>query len=194
MRAIARTGVRAAPARVRIALGMAAPLLAVAACSDSHGATHGREGYGPYEPPEQEETIQVPRPPLSEGIFPCSDCHDPEVPVNPQRRELTLEHTGIVLNHAEGQRWCLDCHSAADRDHLHLASGELVPFEESYRLCGQCHGDKYRDWRAGVHGRRTGQWDGEKEYLLCVHCHDSHSPRFKPLKPEPMPSAPRRTP
>ena len=56
---------------------------------------------------------------------------------------------------------------------LRLANGTLVPFEESYRLCGQCHGDKYRDWRAGVHGRRVGSWNGEKQYLLCVHCHDS---------------------
>ena len=43
---------------------------------------------------------------------------------------------------------------------LHLASGERVPFDESYRLCGQCHGEKQRDWRAGVHGRRTGEWNG----------------------------------
>ena len=66
-------------------------------------------------------------------------------------------HDDIVLQHDEEHRWCLDCHDAADRDLLHLASGERVPFEESYRLCGQCHGEKLRDWRAGVHGRRTGE-------------------------------------
>ena len=58
-----------------------------------------------------------------------------------------------------------------------------MPFEESYRLCGQCHGEKYRDWRAGVHGRRVGQWNGAKRYLLCVHCHSPHQPRFKPMAP-----------
>ena len=71
-------------------------------------------------------------------------------------------HTDIVLKHDETHRWCLDCHDATNRDVLHLASGERVPFEESYRLCGQCHGEKYRDWRAGVHGRRTGNWNGSQ--------------------------------
>ena len=37
-----------------------------------------------------------------------------------------------------------------------------MSFAESYVLCGQCHGEKLRDWRAGVHGRRTGQWNGHK--------------------------------
>jgi hypothetical protein len=57
-----------------------------------------------------------------------------------------------------------------------------VPFTESYRLCGQCHGDKFRDWRAGIHGRRVGDWDGTKTYLLCVSCHNPHSPSFKGVK------------
>ncbi len=145
-------------------------------------------------PVERAEEFQVPPPPFSEGVFPCSDCHDPEIPVNTRRREMRTAHQEIELQHDEEHRWCLDCHDAGNRDVLHLASGELVPFEESYRLCGQCHGDKYRDWRAGVHGRRTGRWDGEKSYLLCVHCHDSHAPTFQPIEPLPPPLPPRRTP
>ena len=137
---------------------------------------------------------EVPPPPFSEGVFPCSDCHDPENPVNTRRRELATAHQEIRLAHDEEHRWCLDCHDTSSRDMLHLASGELVPFEESYRLCGQCHGDKCRDWRAGVHGRRTGSWDGEKTYLLCVHCHNAHAPAFQPITPEPTPLPPRRTP
>ena len=73
------------------------------------------------------------------------------------------------------------------RDSLKLASGKLLSFKESYKLCGQCHGEKLRDWKVGVHGKRTGYWNGKKEYLLCVHCHSPHSPRFKPLSPEPPP-------
>jgi hypothetical protein len=139
--------------------------------------------------------FNVPPPPFSEGAFPCSDCHDPDMlPANPVRRELRIAHQEIELRHDQEHRWCLDCHDAENRDQLHLANGELIPFEESYRLCGQCHGDKLRDWRAGVHGRRTGDWDGEKSYLLCVHCHDSHQPRFQLLEPEPPPLRPERTP
>ncbi|MBE0606816.1 MAG: hypothetical protein IH610_11075 [Deltaproteobacteria bacterium] len=131
----------------------------------------------------------VPTPPFTPGIFPCSDCHKEMTP-NPKRRELKEEHTGIVLNHAEGERWCLDCHDTYDRDRLHLVNGQRIRFEESYRLCGQCHGDKYRDWKVGVHGKRTGMWNGEKQYLLCVNCHNPHDPRFKALKPLPPPVRP----
>lgn len=135
------------------------------------------------------ETFPVPPPPFSAGIFPCSDCHA-GMETDLQRRELTDMHTDIVLNHAEGQRWCLDCHSPEDRDTLRLVSGEVISFSESYRLCGQCHGDKYRDWRMGLHGKRTGYWNGDKQYLLCAHCHNPHDPRFKPLPPMPPPQRP----
>ena len=132
----------------------------------------------------------VPPPPFSEGIFPCSQCHADMV-VNKKRRKLYY-HTNIqkMFNHAEKQRWCLDCHNPDDRDKLRLASGRLITFEESYYLCGQCHGTIFRDWKAGVHGKRTGMWNGKKEYRLCVHCHNPHSPRFKPLKPLPPPIKP----
>ena len=136
------------------------------------------------------QDIQVPKPPFSEGIFPCSACHDGKsMKPDPKRRELGM-HTEIVLNHGPASRWCLDCHDLQDRDKLHLASGEKVSFTTSYLLCGQCHGDKFRDWRVGVHGKRTGSWNGTKQYLLCVNCHNPHSPRFKPMKPMPPPTPP----
>jgi len=138
--------------------------------------------------------VEVPPPPFSEGVFPCSDCHaEPDLPPNRTRRTLVDAHDDIVLKHDETQRWCLDCHDADNRDRLHLAGGDPVPFDESYRLCGQCHGEKYRDWRAGVHGRRKGYWNGAKEYLLCVHCHNPHEPRFKALAPKPAPLRPVRS-
>ncbi len=138
-----------------------------------------------------DEHPEVPPPPFSEGIFPCSGCHA-DLKVNRTRRVLTEMHDDITLRHDEQHRWCLDCHDAMDRDWLHLASGERVPFEESYRLCGQCHGEKLRDWRAGVHGRRTGEWNGRKRYLLCAHCHNPHTPRFQALEPKPAPLPPQR--
>lgn len=138
-----------------------------------------------------EERPEVPPPPFTDGIFPCSGCHA-TMEVNPKRRALTEFHDDIVLRHDEEHRWCLDCHDAKDRDSLHSASGELIPFSESYRLCGQCHGEKFRDWKAGVHGRRSGDWNGHKTYLLCAHCHNPHQPRFRPLAPKPPPRPPQR--
>jgi hypothetical protein len=138
---------------------------------------------------EPEKTFAVPPAPFSEGIFPCSDCHGDMEP-NLQRRELEDMHTDIVLHHAEGQRWCLDCHNPNDRDKLRLVSGELIEFSESYRLCGQCHGLKFRDWKVGIHGKRTGDWNGDKQYLLCAHCHNPHDPSFKPITPMAPPVRP----
>jgi len=133
----------------------------------------------------------VPPPPFSEDIFPCSDCHE-DMDVNHRRRKLEDEHVEIseMFNHASEQRWCLDCHNPDNRDVLRLANGDLVSFEESYNLCGQCHGTIFRDWKAGIHGKRTGEWNGKKQYRLCVHCHNPHSPKFKPLKPMPPPDNP----
>lgn len=127
---------------------------------------------------DETEKLEAPAPPFSPGIFPCSRCHGRE-PFSRERREMSA-HKEIVLRHDEAHRWCLDCHDATERDMLRLAGGELVPFGESYRLCGQCHGDKYRDWRAGVHGRRSGEWSGHRTYLLCAHCHNPHQPGFHP--------------
>ena len=123
--------------------------------------------------------IETPAPPLSSDYFPCTTCHE-KGQVNRNRRELKDAHTEIVLQHGDN-RWCLDCHNPLDRDKLHLASGELIEFTQSYKLCGQCHGTIYRDWKVGVHGKRTGMWNGKKEYMLCVHCHNPHSPSVKPI-------------
>ena len=137
------------------------------------------------------QDIQVPPPPFTEGLFPCTACHDGKnMKVNRQRRELKEMHSDILLKHGPESRWCLDCHDPLDRDRLHLASGEQIEFTVSYELCGQCHGEKLRDWRAGVHGKRTGSWNGQKQYLLCVNCHNPHSPHFAPLKPMPPPTRP----
>jgi hypothetical protein len=130
-------------------------------------------------------------PPMTEGIYPCSSCHA-SMELNRKKRALKEEHANIKLHHAETMRWCLDCHDARNRDKLRLYNGELINFNESYRLCGECHGPQYRDWRAGIHGKRTGYFigSGKRTYFLCAHCHDPHEPKFKSLKPEPPPHRP----
>jgi hypothetical protein len=156
-----------------------------------------------------ETLIEATTPPFTEGIFPCSGCHDPKDKVNTARRELGFhDEQQSIFDHDSEHRWCLDCHDARKRDELHLTNGDLVPFTQSYRLCGQCHGDKLRDWRAGVHGKRVGLWNGAKTYYLCVNCHNPHTPLFKgekvamvdgkkvtmptleKIKPEPRPRRP----
>lgn len=136
-----------------------------------------------------DSTLLIPVEALSLDYFPCSDCHSDLEP-NLQRRDLVDMHDDIVFDHDSENRWCLACHNTLDRDSLILAGGSLLGFNESYKLCGQCHGPKYRDWKLGIHGKRTGEWNGNKQYLLCVHCHDPHSPKFKGLQPLPTPRRP----
>ena len=126
---------------------------------------------------------------FSSDYFPCNDCHS-ELEPNALRRELVDMHDDIIFDHDSENRWCLACHNTFDRDSLVLAGGKLLGFNESYKLCGQCHGPKYRDWKLGIHGKRTGEWNGQKQYRLCVHCHDPHSPKIKSLKPMPPPRRP----
>lgn len=134
----------------------------------------------------QEDLIAVAPPPFSEGIFPCSQCHSEEDEVDRSPRAVDF-HDTVVFNHANESRWCLDCHDEKNRDMLHLADGRLISFEESWRLCGQCHAQQKNDWWAGDHGRRTGSWSGKKQYLLCAHCHNPHSPAFEKITPMPAP-------
>jgi hypothetical protein len=132
--------------------------------------------------------FNVPPPPFTDGIYPCSGCHEGMEP-DLTHRELGF-HDEIQIQHGPSDRWCFDCHNADDRDHLRLANGSLVGFDESYKLCGQCHGTIYRDWREGIHGRRRGYWSGAKSYMLCAHCHNPHAPAFQPMEPLPPPIRP----
>jgi len=170
---------------------MALALLPVPAAPASDSARPAKQAIG-TDPVTSVARLSVAAPTFSEGIFPCTNCHA-EMKPDLKRRQLQGEHTDIVLRHAAGQLWCLDCHHPENRDSLRLMSGEGLPFTASYRLCGQCHGKKLRDWELGSHGRRSGQWNGAKEYLLCTHCHDPHDPPFKALTPMPPPARPGRT-
>jgi hypothetical protein len=137
--------------------------------------------------PPEPLPVLLPAPPANEEYFPCSDCHEGE-PTNRTVRELEDEHDDLDLKH--GDLWCLRCHSGADNDRLELSDTTLIPYEDSWRLCTQCHGKKLADWRAGVHGKRTGSWWGPKEYRTCITCHDPHSPKFRQLVPERPPQRP----
>jgi len=150
---------------------------------EARAAADQQTGVGSFFPVEP--------PPFSEGIFPCMECHADQ-DTDPTPRELD-EHDQIKLKHGDRSRWCFDCHDPDDRNMLRLANGTKVPFTESFRLCGQCHGDKFKDWRKGTHGKRKGEWGGDKMYYLCAACHDPHAPAFKPIAPEPQPIRPGAT-
>jgi hypothetical protein len=136
--------------------------------------------------PADGRTVLLPSP-VDDEYFPCSDCHEDEE-VNPAVRTLEEEHEDLDFQH--GDLWCMHCHELEDHENLHLADGTTVSMDESWRLCTQCHAKKLPDWRAGVHGKRTGNWRGDREYRTCVSCHNPHHPPFEALEPKPPPLPP----
>lgn len=160
----------------------------------------GLVGCGMGDEPERLRTTAPP--PASSGqlhiearqpllpSYPCSRCHAGR-PENPVERRLTEFHTQKVLEHGSQGGFCYRCHAKADIDKLTLADGTLVSFDESYELCGGCHGDKLRDWKAGIHGLTTGYWLGERWRRPCAGCHDPHRPAFPQMTAERAPALPR---
>ncbi len=118
-------------------------------------------------------------------FYPCSACHS-VLPPNPQPRKLVTPHPA-ALQHGNGRIWCLDCHDLKDRDHLHTLSGTKVEFDDAYLVCGQCHFNRQKDWYFGAHGKRVGNWRGERVIYGCPECHDPHDPKLKPRAPGPPP-------
>jgi hypothetical protein len=173
-----------------MALRHALAPLALVACSiaDEPARLHTT-----VPPPSASGGITVePRQPLL-PTYPCSRCHADRTP-DPRPRELTAFHTQKVLDHGAQTAWCYGCHSKNAIDRLHLADGTLVSFDVAYELCGSCHGDKLRDWKAGIHGLTTGYWLGERSRRSCPACHDPHRPRFPQMAPERPPQRPRTVP
>lgn len=124
--------------------------------------------------------------------YPCSRCHDALEP-RPKKYVLKKFHTvrNDEFSHGEDEFWCYQCHSIENIDHLRTATGKQVSFNEAYRICTSCHGDKLEDWRVGVHGLVLGNYNGKKFKKSCPACHDPHNPRFPLMKPMPPPAPPR---
>lgn len=119
-------------------------------------------------------------------FFPCAQCHAHMQP-NPEPRKLVSAPHPAALDHGGGRMWCVDCHSLEDRNHLKTIRDELVDFNDSYLVCGQCHADRQKDWYFGGHGKRAANWRGDREIYSCTHCHDPHSPGLKPRAPSDPP-------
>jgi len=98
-----------------------------------------------------------------------------------------VEHENIKLAHGDN-RFCLNCHHPTNRNAFVDYDGSEIKEADVFLLCAKCHGPTYRDWKAGVHGRRNGYWDpskGTQTRLRCIECHDPHSPKFAPMAPLP---------
>jgi len=119
--------------------------------------------------------------------YPCLDCHEDHEINNPRERKLKDEHEDIILQHGANRFWCTTCHNLTNMNTLRSLKDRKIDFDRSYLVCGQCHFQRQQDWFAGGHGKRIGNWAGTRVILVCVECHNPHSPSIKPHRPDPPP-------
>ncbi len=117
--------------------------------------------------------------------YPCAQCHK-LIPPNPEVRKLFSPHPS-ELDHGDERIWCLTCHDIEDRNTLTNLLGESVDFDRAAEVCASCHMQRHQDWMFGGHGKRRGDWQGERVIYSCPQCHDPHTPTIKPRAPKPPP-------
>lgn len=118
-------------------------------------------------------------------FYPCSQCHE-HWQTNEEPRALAPVHE-VSLKHGDGRLWCLVCHDPKDRDSLRTVREGKVDFNDAWKVCGQCHSNRQKDWYYGAHGKRVYDWQGEPVRYNCTHCHNPHRPPFMQRKPQPIP-------
>ncbi|MCP4501508.1 MAG: hypothetical protein GY822_16230 [Deltaproteobacteria bacterium] len=174
-------------------IGLAAALLTFG-CNPTSSAIQG-----PKVTSEKREIRLASREDRLEN-HPCTQCHEHVTAENRRgirpsvHRNIRMQHFGAhdQAGEVENTR-CLQCHSLKNMNMLQLLDGTEISFNESQKVCAQCHFDKARDWAVGMHSKQIGDWNGDVEYrLMCVECHDSHAPsNMLVMKPQPPPPRPR---
>ncbi|MBS0002365.1 MAG: hypothetical protein KFF45_04720 [Thioalkalivibrio sp.] len=124
------------------------------------------------EAPGQKDFTVAPRTTELEHV-PCKDCHQYMDP-NPEPRQLVDSPHVAEVRHGKADMWCTACHAPENHQQLRALSGLAVDFDDSHRVCRDCHSATYQDWLYGAHGKRVGSWQGEREILNCTACHDPH--------------------
>lgn len=143
--------------------------------------------------------------------YPCTKCHDNSF-VDRRVRPMVEDHRDLVFDHGGGRFWCYEaCHSGRNIDSLVTLRGRPVDYDAAYKVCGQCHSQREKDWHFGGHGKRAGAWNAPRDIPLtaaellvtereqigtwrdgrvllnCTACHNAHSPSIKPFTPGPPP-------
>jgi formate-dependent nitrite reductase cytochrome c552 subunit len=117
--------------------------------------------------------------------FKCSECHSKSIPeLKATNLKGAKAHNDIQLNHATpDQLNCNSCHPTQNLDNLKSNLNAPIDFNQSFKVCAQCHSSQYKDWLGGAHGKRVKGWVNPRISNTCVDCHNPHNPKFEVRKP-----------
>lgn len=109
-------------------------------------------------------------------FYPCTSCHPTgraglRLPNGFKGHQVVLESHDVL---GKGRTACLSCHDAstADPGMLKLVdSGKVSVTGDVSRVCFRCHSSKYKEFQAGVHGKR-------RPACTASGCHDPHTPGY----------------
>ena len=111
--------------------------------------------------------------------FPCSNCHTQDL-VSLKGKETPKSHWQIEIHHASVESMqCATCHDLNKPNQLTSLTGAKIDFNESYKLCSQCHSNQYKDWKGGAHGKSLSGWVPPRVSQTCTGCHNPHKPGFE---------------
>lgn len=122
-------------------------------------------------------------------FHPCTRCHPVTVDAAGKTSRPVpndFKGHGIVLEGHDklgrGSAACLVCHDDSNRNpgKLKTIDGSLIDITgDDSLVCVRCHEAKYREFRAGVHGKHEAS-------CVAAGCHDPHTPQYiyaGPLRP-----------
>lgn len=124
--------------------------------------------------------------------YPCTSCHAGRRVVLADER-VKDAHRNLQPTHpSRTGALCSTCHTADDVSRLAVKGDSAATFDQSYRLCAQCHFSQAESWAGGGHGKRLDGWQGRRVVMACTDCHDPHAPGVTPRLPFPGPELERR--
>ncbi|MCB9426510.1 MAG: cytochrome c3 family protein [Flavobacteriales bacterium] len=129
---------------------------------------------------ENGETFLIPERKNQIKSFACTECHSKPLYQLQNENIGKKAHWDIKLNHADDTTMdCKTCHNPNNMDNLKSITNMPIDFNQSYKLCSQCHTKQFDDWAGGAHGKKIGGWAPPRASLTCVNCHNPHKPHFE---------------
>ena len=126
------------------------------------------------------ETFLIPERKSQIKSYACTECHSKSLAELQDKQVGKKAHWDIKLNHAnENTMNCTTCHNGDNMDNLKSITNMPIDFNQSYKLCSQCHTKQFDDWAGGAHGKKMGGWAPPRASLTCVNCHNPHKPHFE---------------